>query len=62
MLAPCPMPPPLQLFSRFVCPADLRHEFGLQLQLLLDTLAVFATAGAPTAWHYPGPHGELVCE
>ncbi|PNW84881.1 hypothetical protein CHLRE_03g162250v5 [Chlamydomonas reinhardtii] len=51
-----------ELFSRFECGAEDRHEFGIQLQLLLDTLAVFASAAAPMTAHYPGPQGELVCE
>ncbi|GFR41384.1 hypothetical protein Agub_g2067, partial [Astrephomene gubernaculifera] len=51
-----------ELFARFHCSADVRHEFGIQLQLLLDTLAVFASAAAPMTAHYPGPQGELVCE
>ncbi|KAG2440363.1 hypothetical protein HXX76_004468 [Chlamydomonas incerta] len=51
-----------ELFSRFECGAEDRHEFGIQLQLLLDTLSVFASAAAPMTAHYPGPQGELVCE
>ncbi|GIL72582.1 hypothetical protein Vretifemale_2910 [Volvox reticuliferus] len=51
-----------ELFSRFVCGAEVRHEFGLQLQLLLDTLALFASAAAPMTAYYPGSQGELVCE
>lgn len=57
-----PTVPIVQLFSPFSCGADVRHEFGLQLQLLLDTLALFTTASSPMTAHYPGPQGELVCE
>ncbi|GLC35970.1 hypothetical protein PLESTF_001245000 [Pleodorina starrii] len=51
-----------ELFSRFTCGSEVRHEFGIQLQLLLDTLGLFASAAAPMTAHYPGAQGELVCE
>ncbi|KAG2499206.1 hypothetical protein HYH03_002787 [Edaphochlamys debaryana] len=51
-----------ELFSRYTCASGVYHEFGIQLQLLLDTLAVFASASAPMTAHYPGPQAELVCE
>lgn len=49
-----------ELFSEFHAPK--RHEFGLPLHVLLDTLAVFATSDAVMGLYYPGPNGELVCE
>jgi hypothetical protein len=42
----------------------MHSVFGLQLNLLLDALGVFASALSSTSLglKYPGPLGEVVCQ
>ncbi|GFH25859.1 ABC transporter domain-containing protein, partial [Haematococcus lacustris] len=53
-----------QMFTRFVLPPGPGPMLGVQLSLLLDTLAMFASAPthAPLQMLYPGPQGEVVFE
>ncbi len=60
---PVPVALCTQLFASYKCAAGVRHTFGLPLNVLLDTLNLFASA--PTAegltLRYPGPNNELEC-
>lgn len=53
-----------EMFTRFVLPPGPGPMLGVQLSLLLDTLAMFASAPthAPLQMLYPGPQGEVVFE
>ena len=55
----------MQLFSEYTCSLSTMHSvFGLQLNLLLDALGVFASCISPVPLElkYPGPQGEVQCQ
>lgn len=54
----------MQLFSEYACPPHMHSVFGLQLNLLLDALGVFASALSTSSLElkYSGQDGEVVCQ